>query len=338
MPESPKESLTDLALRSKKAFLFGNGGGGDVIQAMPIARYLQKLGLEEVYLGGVNCAWLDDQGAAQGVGDDPDPATFVLGPTIYDLDDLTESTRYSEHMVEVSAETRLRGGTTGEVAARELLGLRTFTIDLGSGVGAAAADVQAFVDREEIDFVISTDVGSDSWYSREANYPAHTSLVDFMSIGILTKLTCPVVFSLGGWGLDGELVPDDLQNAVAKVMSAGGFLGGLGLSQEDVALIETACGMYHDPVEDHVMSAARGKFGWTTVKTLGPWGHPMFVSPMAAFLLFFDPAVMVAEVCVAVPEIAAADSLAGAEEAFEQHFGLPPETRLVQVARLRRQK
>jgi hypothetical protein len=331
-----KPSLTDLALRTRKAFVFGNGGGGDVLQAIPIANYLRKLGVEEIYLGGVNCAWLDDAGAAQGTGDDPDPATFVLGPTIYDLDDLVPSTRLAPCLAEISAETRLRDGFTGEGAARTLLDYRTFVISLRDGVPAAVRDVQAFVDEEKIDLVVSTDVGSDSFYSRDTVYPAHTSLVDFMSIGILTKLSCPTVFSLGGWGLDGELVLEDLQRNVGTVMRHGGFIGGLGLPQEDVALIAKACELYHDPVEEHVPRAARGEFGWTTVQTLGPWGHPMCVTPLAAMLLFFDPQVMADHVCTAVPAIAEADSLADAEEAFEQHFGLPPETRLIRVARLRR--
>jgi hypothetical protein len=335
MPAEPKPSLTDLALRAKRAFVFGNGGGGDVIQAIPIANHLRKLGVQEIFLGGVNCAWIDDDGAAQGTGTDADPATFVLGPTIYDLDELTYATPVSPHMVEVTPDTRLRGGFTGEAAAATLLGHRTFVISLADGVQAAAREVQAFVDTEAIDLVVSTDVGSDSFYSGEESYPAHTALVDFMSLGILTHLSCPTVFSLGGWGLDGELVLEDLQRNVATTMRHGGFIGGLGLSQEDTILIEQACALYHDPVEEHVPRAARGEFGWTTVRTLGPWGHPMCVTPLAAMLLFFDPKVMAAHVCTAVPAIAATASLADAEEAFERHFGLPPETRLIRVARLR---
>jgi hypothetical protein len=237
--------------------------------------------------------------------------------------------------VEISADTRLRGQMTGEAAACTLLGHRTFVIGLNDGVAAAASDVQAFVEEEGIELVVSTDVGSDSFYSGQDAYPAHTSLVDFMSIGILTQLGCPTVFSLGGWGLDGELVLEDLQRNVGTAMRHGGFIGGLGLTQEDVRLIERACELYHDPVEEHVPRAARGEFGWTTVKTLGPWGHPMCVTPLAAMLLFFDPGVMAEHVCTAVPEIAAAGSLAGAEEVFERRFGLPPETRLIKVARLR---
>ena len=119
-------------------------------------------------------------------------------------------------------------------------------------------------------------------------------------------------------------------------MAGGAFIGGWGLTQQDVLDIEAACDVYADPVQVYVPRAARGQIGWVKLKTVGPWGIPMRVTPMAAFSLFFDLPALIELVATTVPKLAAASSLAEAEEIFEREFGSPPETRLIKVARLRR--
>jgi len=332
-----KPSVTELAQAARKVLVMGNGGGGDVVQAIPIANHLKLLGVEEVIFGGINCAWIDEESGApqEETPSGSDPATFVLGPTIYDLDLLTPSTRIAPHIVEVTAETRLHGHLTGEATVSGLFGDRAIVIGLGDGVPAAAADLQAFLDREGIGLVISTDVGSDSMFTGEEACPAHTPLADFMSIGLLTRLRTPSVFSLGGWGCDGELLHHEIERSVSKAMANGGFLGAHGMTQRDVVDMEAACDRYADPVQVYVARAARGQFGHFRIRTLGPWGQPIHVTTLAATMLFFDPRTLAEHVCTIVPEIAAAESLAAAEEAYERRFGVPPETRLIKVARLR---
>ena len=74
-------SLLEVAMQSKRALIIGLGGGGDVIQGIPLARLFQQLKFEEVYIGGVNCQWWMPDGKPQsdvfGVS--------ILGPTLYDL-------------------------------------------------------------------------------------------------------------------------------------------------------------------------------------------------------------------------------------------------------------
>jgi hypothetical protein len=54
-----KPSLLEAALGKKSALVLGIGGGGDVIQGIPVARLLKQLGVETVYLGG-GCLLLVD--------------------------------------------------------------------------------------------------------------------------------------------------------------------------------------------------------------------------------------------------------------------------------------
>ena len=333
-----RPSLVDLALAANRILILGNGGGGDVIMGVPILNLLRTLGKDDVTMGGVNCAWVDDDtGAPQEESSNPDPATFVLGPTLYPLADLTDSVLLRPHLATVSASSRLYGHLTGEQVVAQLHDVPAVIIDLADGVGAAAADLDAWVLEQGIDLVIASDCGSDSFYTGAEVTPAHTSLVDMMTMGVLSRLSVTTVFCLGGYGVDGELLLEELDHNVAAAMKAGAFIGGWGLTQQDVLDIEAACDVYADPVQVFVPRAARGEIGWVKLKTVGPWGLPMRVTPMAAFSLFFDLPALVASVATTVPKIAAAGSLAEAEEVFEREFGSPPETRLVKVARLRRE-
>lgn len=332
-----RPSLVDLALGARKVLILGNGGGGDVIQGVPVLNLLRTLGKHDVIVGGVNCAWVDDDsGAPQEESSNPDPATFVLGPTLYPLDDLTDSVRLKPHVATVSPTSRLYGHVTAEVIVARQHDIPAIVVDLADGVGAAASDLDAWVAEQGIDLVIASDCGSDSFYTGAEVTPAHTSLVDMMTMGVLSRLSVPTIFCLGGYGVDGELLLDELERNVAAAMRGGAFIGGWGLTQKDVADIEAACADYADPVLVFVPRAARGDIGWVKVKTVGPWGLPMRLTPMAAFMLFFDTRALIESVATTVPRIAAAPTLAEAEDIFESTFGSPPETRLVKVARLRR--
>jgi len=326
-----RRSLEEMAASCRKALVFGNGGGGDVLQGISVANHLEALGVTEVFMGGVNCAWVDH---------DPDepipPGQLVLGPQIYALDGLSNSKRVSEHIVEVSAETRYGDRVLGEAVAAAVCKRRTIVIALQGGVPAAAAELAAFIASEGIDLVISADVGSDSFFTGKECHPAHTSLVDFMSLGILTSLDCATVFGLGGYGCDGELVLDELQRNLSIAMAAGAYIGAHGLTPRDCAQLKAAFAEFFDPIGALVIDAAEGRFGWHNVPTTSPWGHPVEVTPLAALTLFFDPHLLVEHVCTAVPQIAEAVSLEAAEDRFEELFGYMAETRLVPFADLRR--
>ena len=73
-----KPSLTELALKSKNAMLMGVGGGGDVILTVPVANYLELLGVENITVGGVSSQWWNPEGGSTF-------ETFVIAPLVYDM-------------------------------------------------------------------------------------------------------------------------------------------------------------------------------------------------------------------------------------------------------------
>jgi hypothetical protein len=318
------ESLLEVALKSKRALILGLGGGGDVIQGIPLARLFQQLGFDEVLIGGVNCQWWMPDGKPQsdvfGVS--------VLGPTLYDINALSYSEALAPHIRTVCKESAIGSCQPAEAVLAELLPGTPFVTSLMDGPAGLASDLKELVETRGIDLVVGVDIGSDSFHRGDEVQLAHTSLVDFMSIGALLDLPCPVFYGVSGYGCDGEMQIEELDERVGVVMQAGGYLGAHGLTRGDVALMLEACELYPDPVEPLAPLAATGKLGLQRVNTHGPWGTPVRVSPLAAVMLFFDPQIMAREVSKGILALKDCQSLKEAETIFHEQLGELPESRL----------
>ena len=193
--------------------------------------------------------------------------------------------------------------------------------------------LQQVIEARGVDLIVAVDIGSDSFHDGTEVCKAYTSLVDFIAMAALTELTVPVIYSLAGYGADGEMQIEELDERVGRVMKAGGYLGGLGLTQRDVAQIEQACALYPDPVEPMSARAAEGQLGYHNVMTKGPWGVAVKLSPLAAVSLHFDPRVMVQEVCKGVEALKKTKSLAEAESIYQTQLGQIPESKLGKMIR-----
>ena len=130
-----------------------------MIIGVPILNLLRTLRKTEVTMGGVNCAWVDDDtGAPQEESSNPDPATFVLGPTLYPLDDLTDSQRLRPHLATVSASSRLYGHLTGEQVVAQLHEFPRLSW-ISPMASARAADLDDWIAEQGIDLVIASTAG-----------------------------------------------------------------------------------------------------------------------------------------------------------------------------------
>ena len=322
-------SFTELALKAKRALIIGIGGGGDVIQSIPMGNYLKLLGVEELIVGGVGSAWWMPEG-------DPvskDPSAMTFGPTAYDVHELEPSRAWANGIVGVESATHHRGRRPAEAVLAHLLPGEPFIASLRNGaVGLRDALATVIADRQ-IDLVVAVDIGSDSFHDGNEVIRAQTSLVDFIGLAALTQLDVPVVYGLAGYGSDGEMQLEELDERVARVMKGGGYLGAIGLTHRDVDEMLAACALYPDPIEHYSALAARGEFGFKRVQTASPWGSSVKITPLAATVLIFDPRVMVREACVGVELLKATTSLAEAEEIYANALGQIPETRLAPYLR-----
>jgi hypothetical protein len=318
-----------LAKRSRRALVIGIGGGGDVIQAIPMANHLTQLGVEEVIVGGVGCAWWTPRGEAIS----SEEGIYIYGPTLYDVEELSPCEKWVPGVVGVSAESNWQGRRPAEAVLAHLLPGTPFVVSLLGGAQGVLASLRALIALRGIDLVVGVDIGSDAFHDGREASRAYTSLVDFLSLAALSQLEVPVVYALSGYGVDGEMQLEELDERVGRVMRADGYLGASGLTPRDVAQMEEACRLYPDPVEPLAPAAARGELGLRNVNTKGPWGVVVRVSPLASVILHFDPRVMIREVCRGVTALLPTRSLQEAESIYYHQLGEIPETRLEKMIR-----
>ncbi|MBB3933672.1 hypothetical protein GGR25_004745 [Kaistia hirudinis] len=324
-----RASFTELARGAKRALIIGVGGGGDVIQSIPVGNHLKLLGVEEVIVGGVGSSWWMPEGSPIS----RDPTSMTYGPTVYDVHRLSHAETWVPGIVGVERRSGLGAQQPAEAVLADLLPGTPFVASLADGVIGLRDALRALIAARAIDLVVGVDIGSDSFHDGTEVIGAQTSLIDFMVIGALTQLDVPVVYALAGYGADGEMQLEELDERVGRVMKAGGFLGAIGLTHRDVEEMLAACALYPDPIEHYAALAARGEFGYRKVQTNTPWGHAVKITPLAALILFFDPAVMVAEACRGVTALKETTSIAEAEEIYANVVGELPETRLEPVVR-----
>jgi hypothetical protein len=326
----PKPSVIELARTAQRVLVVGVGGGGDIIQAIPVVNLLKLLGVPDVWIGGVSCQWWTPDGKP--LADTWGEA--VMGPTVYDVGDLSGTETLARHVVKVSPESAV--GTRRPCEAQLCGHLPSDTVvvlGLTGGSAGLAESLRQVVTEQAIDLVIGVDIGSDTFHDGKEVVPAKTSMVDFMTIGAMLALACPIVYGVAGYGGDGEMLPEELDERVGRVMRAGGYLGAHGVTQADVVAMEAAGERYPDPVEPLTWKAAKGELGWTNVWTHGPWGTPAKVTPLGAVVMFFDPRVMAEVNSRGILTLQRSTSLAEAEAIFKDELKQFPESQLKPVMR-----
>jgi hypothetical protein len=139
-----------------------------------------------------------------------------------------------------------------------------------------------------------------------------------------------------GFGCDGELPNKDVEQNIATVMRAGGFLGAYGLTQADVRDIEELCAAFPDPIGLWVTRSAQGEIGLRHVPINTPWGTSIEITPFSPVIMFFDPHVMVESLARGALALRDTTSLSAAEDAFQQLYGIIPETKYLPIVRFTR--
>ena len=202
----------DAVLEADRALVYGVGGGGDVVGAVPTARFLERHGVETV-LGGV--PW-------ERPVVDPTP-----GP--YPLDRIENVERVSETVGLASGETRSDDGVAfaeSHVAAH--LDERVALVDISGGPTAVARGLDAASEALDLDVVVGVDAGGDA-LARGGEPGIRSPIADAIAVAALDQTTVQTLVGVFGWGSDGELTPAELDASMAEVAAQGGLLGAWGL-------------------------------------------------------------------------------------------------------------
>jgi hypothetical protein len=317
-------SLTELALKSKNAMVMGVGGGGDVILTVPIANYLDLLGVENITIGGVSSQWWNPEGGSSF-------ETFVIAPLVYDVSKLDNAELWAPMVAKVNPQSRFEHYRPAEAAVSEVSRWDVFIGGLSNGVVGLRDSLNQLIAEREIDLFVGADIGAHSFHDGTETSPPFTTLVSLMSLSAMIQLDCPVVFGFSGYTVDAEMEIEELDERVGRIMRAGGFLGAYGLTQRDVHDYLEACKAFPDPIEPFVAHAARGELGLKQIPVMSPWGRRAYVTPLSAIYLFLDPHIMVREVSKGVEALKDTRSIAEAEDIYQDVIGQFPETRAPRV-------
>ncbi|MEO0377415.1 MAG: DUF1152 domain-containing protein, partial [Cyanobacteria bacterium P01_A01_bin.17] len=147
----------------------------------------------------------------------------------------------------------------------------------------------------------------------------------------IMQLDVPSVYGVSGYGCDGEMQLEELDQRVSLVMQAGGFIGAHGLTQQDIVLMELACERYGDPIEPMSYKAARGDFGYKNVWTNGPYGTVVKVTPLGAIMMFFDPQTLAESNSKGILALKDTTSLSEIESTYKDTLDQLPESRMKAV-------
>jgi hypothetical protein len=222
--QSSPPSLEDLIRASSRALVIGVGGGGDVVGALAVARFLEFCGLEFT-LGGLS--WERNVY-------DPIP-----GPR--NLSEVRNVRALHPFAWMANMETQTDTGVffaeskMAAVHQKEIL-----LIDINGGVKGAVDGLEVSMKELKCDLLVGVDVGGDSL--AQGHEPGLRSpLADSIMLAAHAELATRgrrTLWGVFGYGSDGELTIDEIEVALSKLGAAGGLLGGWSLTPKIAAELE----------------------------------------------------------------------------------------------------
>jgi hypothetical protein len=233
-------SFEKLLTKSKKALLIGIGGGGDIVGTLPTAGLLELFDIEYVLAG---LPW--ERSVIDPV---PGPRKFH---------EIVNSGKINEGVWICNKETKTDTG----VLFAETGVSRMFDKDISEFLLDAAGKLG-------IDLIIGIDVGGDV-IANGTEKGLLSPLADSTMIAAFYNLRKKIDSFLGvfGFGSDGELSLDELENSVAVLSQNGGILGTWGITQKTLNLMKEVIKVVPTEASRSPVRYAEGKFQNTTIRS-----------------------------------------------------------------------
>ncbi|MDY6780766.1 MAG: DUF1152 domain-containing protein, partial [Halobacteria archaeon] len=197
--------------------VFGIGGGGDVVGAVPTARLLHDHGVETT-LGGV--AW-------ERVPYDEKP-----GPR--SLDEVRNIEKVNDTFGFAGPDTRTKDGTVfTETRVARHYGEEVALIDITDGYEGVELGLKGACDEMGFDLVVGVDSGGDV-LARGDEDGVESPLADGIALAVLdgfeSSSETAAMLGVFGYGSDGELTLEELDEGIRRAASRDGLLGAWGLT------------------------------------------------------------------------------------------------------------
>ncbi len=258
-----------------KAFVLGVGGGGDVVTAVVLRRFLSFFGLES-FVGGV--VW-------ERFPVDPFP-----GPI--SLKELNPVKVFGESLGWVNGETTAyRGGVLVKPQLTRIskyLGEDLLGVDLWMSPLQIVEDLVSTANRFGVGLVVGVDVGGDVLaVGGEKNL--WSPLADQVMLTVLAKLKkkgYETLLAVHGLGVDGELNVEYLLKRISQIAKIGGYLGARGLNCEDAELLEKLVKVAETESSLLPLKAFKGEYGEYEIR-LGT--RKAMLTPLSTVTFLLDP-------------------------------------------------
>ncbi len=299
-----KNTIKNLSERGNRALVIGIGGGGDIVGALPTAKYIEELDTETV-VGGLT--W-------ERSVNDPKP-----GPRkISELENLEPISNTSAL---ANPKTRTEEGVKiTEASISKILDEETFLLDLNFGVKGAVEGLSAASDRLDIDFIVWVDVGGDVLGSGKED-GIRSMLADSMMLSALHNVKIPSVLGELGMEADGELKLDQLMKNSSEISSVGGFLGARGIVPEDLKVLRKAVDNTKTESSALALRAAEGEYGDVEIRE---GERSVEVSLITAITFYFDPEIVIKKANNVAIKLSRTETIEEAQEIMDKE-GIPTE-------------
>src|SRR5574341_483456 len=217
-------SLEELIRSSSRALVIGVGGGGDVVGALAVARFLEFCGLQFV-LGGLS--WERNVY-------DPIPGPRKLSET-KNVQPLHEFAWLANPRSQTSTGVPFAESKMAAALQQEVL-----LVDINGGVKGAVEGLEVAIKELKTDLLVGLDVGGDSLaqgYEPGLRSPLADSIM-IAAYAELEKAGHRTLWGVFGYGSDGELTVDEIELALSNLAAADGLLGGWSLTPRIAAELE----------------------------------------------------------------------------------------------------
>lgn len=268
-------SLETIIRSSSRALIIGVGGGGDVVGALAIARFLEFCGLQFV-LGGLS--W------ERSVYDPiPGPRKLCETRNVRALNEFAWMANADTHTLTdvYYAESRMAA-----VLTREIL-----LLDVNGGVTGAVDGIETAMRELQTDLLVGIDVGGDSL--AEGHEPGLRSpLADAIMLAAFAELERRgrrTLWGVFGYGSDGELTVDEIELALSRIGAAGGLLGGWSLTPQIAAELERIIQTVPTEASAIPLQCLRG--GWGERKIRGG-ERSVKLTPLTALTFFVSTTIL----------------------------------------------
>jgi hypothetical protein len=296
---SGSESLEDLIRLSSRGLVIGVGGGGDVAGALATVRFLEFCGLQFV-LGGVS--W-------ERLVYDPIP-----GPR--KLSEARNVRALHEFAWLANAQSQTSTGVPfAETKMAAVLGQEVLLIDINGGVRGVVDGLLVAMKELNTDLLVGIDVGGDSL--AQGHEPGLRSpLADSIVLAAFAELENRgqrTIWGVFGYGSDGELTVDEIEQALSKLAAVGGLLGAWSLTPKIAAELEEVVKTVPTEASAIPMRCFRG--AWGDGKIRGGQ-RKIKLTPLTALTFFMSTAKLYATLARPAQAVRGSASLDEANDAL----------------------